>query len=399
MTNQEHVELGRQYVMNTYGRLPIAFVRGQGARLWDSDGKEYLDFLSGLAVNSLGHCHPKVVQAIQKQAEELLHVSNLYWIEGQNKLAQAIVNNSFADKVFFCNSGAEANEGAIKLARKYAKKTWGEEKYEIITMEHSFHGRTLAALTATGQRKYQEGFAPLPTGFRYVPFGDLKALAEAINSHTCAIMIEPIQGEGGVNIADKTYWEGLAQIVAEHNLLLIVDEVQSGMGRTGKLFAYDHYGLQPNIMTLAKALGGGVPIGAMAATDEVASAFSPGDHASTFGGNPLVTSAGLAVMEVMLEEGFLSRVQEMGSYLQEQLNKMAQKHSSIVEVRGLGLMVACQLDREGTAIVSSCLEKGLIINCTAGKVLRFLPPLTINRHDIDQAITILDTAFMAQGNG
>ncbi|WP_153726671.1 acetylornithine transaminase [Heliorestis convoluta] len=399
MTNQEQVEQGRHYVMNTYGRLPIALVRGLGARVWDGDGKEYLDFLSGLAVNSVGHCHPKVVKAIQEQAAKLLHVSNLYWIEPQNKLAQMLVENSFADKVFFCNSGAEANEGAIKLARKYAKKRWGEEKYEIITMEHSFHGRTLAALTATGQPKYQEGFAPLPAGFRYAPFGDLEALQKVMGPQTCAIMIEPVQGEGGVNVAERSYWEGLAQLVKEKDVLLIVDEVQSGMGRTGKLFAYENYGLKPHIMTLAKALGGGTPIGALLASDEVADAFSPGDHASTFGGNPLVTAAALAVMEVLLQDGLVKHCQTMGAYFQEELKKLATRHSMIVEVRGLGLMLACQLNREGASIVSSCLQKGLIINCTAGNVLRFLPPLTIQSQDIDQAITILDEVLTEAGKG
>lgn len=388
--NTQIVELGRQYVMNTYGRLPMAIVRGQGARVWDADGREYLDFLGGLAVNSLGHCHPRVVQALKAQSETLLHVSNLYWIEPQVHLAKVLVENSFADKVFFCNSGAEANEGAIKLARKYAKKAWGPEKYEILTMEKSFHGRTLATVTATAQPKYQKDFEPLPQGFRYVPFGDLKALEQAIGPHTCAIMVEPVQGEGGVNFAEPSFWEGLGKLAKEKELLLIFDEVQCGLGRTGKLFAYEHYGAAPHIMTLAKALGGGVPIGAMLATEEVAAAFSPGDHASTFGGNPLVTAAGLAVMDVLLNDGILSHCREIGAYFMGHLRRLEEKHAMIKQVRGLGLMLACELDRDGSPLVASCLEKGLIVNCTAGNVLRFLPPLIINREDVDQAAEILD---------
>ncbi|MDD2421119.1 MAG: aspartate aminotransferase family protein [Heliobacteriaceae bacterium] len=376
--------------MNTYGRLPMALVRGAGARVWDANGREYLDFLGGLAVNSLGHCHPKVVAAIQGQAEKLLHVSNLYWIAPQVELAQVLVENSFADKVFFCNSGAEANEGAIKLTRKYAKKTWGPEKYEILTMEHSFHGRTLATVTATGQTKYQQDLEPLPPGFRYAPFGDLTALENAIGPHTCAVMIEPVQGEGGVNFAEPEFWTGLGKLAQERNLLLIFDEVQCGLGRTGKLFAHEHYGVTPQIMTLAKALGGGVPIGALLATDQVAAAFGPGDHASTFGGNPLVTAAGLAVMDVLLNNGLLGRCQEIGAYFLGHLRRLAAKHQMITQVRGLGLMLACELDRDGAPVVAACLEKGLIINCTAGKVLRFVPPLIISREDVDQAVAVLD---------
>ncbi|MTV49409.1 acetylornithine transaminase [Heliobacillus mobilis] len=389
-SNAQLVKLGKKYVMNTYGRLPIALVKGEGAKVWDADGREYLDFLAGLAVNSLGHCHPKVTEAVKAQVDQLIHVSNLYWIEPQIELAQSLVENSFADKVFFCNSGAEANEGAIKLARKYAKLHMGPDKYEIITMEKSFHGRTLATVTATAQPKYQKAFTPLPEGFRYVPFGDLKALEKAIGPHTCAIMVEPVQGEGGVNLAEPAFWEGLAKLAKEQNLLLIFDEVQSGLGRTGKLFAHEHYGITPHIMTLAKALGGGTPIGALLATDEVASAFEPGDHASTFGGNPLVTAAGVATMDVLVQGGLLAHCLEMGAYFRGHLNRLAEKYTFIQEVRGLGLILACELDRPGADIVAACLEKGLIINCTAVNVLRFLPPLIITKEDIDHAVAILE---------
>lgn len=390
MNNAQIVELGKKYVMNTYGRLPISLVKGQGARVWDADGREYLDFLAGLAVNSLGHCHPKVVDALTQQAATLLHVSNLYWIEPQVKLAQALVENSFADKVFFCNSGAEANEGAIKLARKYAKKTWGPDKYEIITMEKSFHGRTLATVTATAQPKYQKDYEPLPQGFRYAPFGDLKALEKAITANTCAIMVEPVQGEGGVNLADPAYWQGLAKLAETNNLLLIFDEVQCGLGRTGKLFAHEHYGVTPHIMTLAKALAGGAPMGALLATDDVAQAFQPGDHASTFGGNPLVAAAGVAVMDVLLKDGLMDNCREVGAYFMGHLRRLQEKYPLIQGVRGLGLMVACELDRPGADIVAECLKKGLIINCTAVKVLRFLPPLTITKADVDEAVAVLE---------
>ncbi|WP_243116905.1 acetylornithine transaminase [Heliophilum fasciatum] len=383
--------------MNTYGRLPIALVRGQGATVWDADGRSYLDFLAGIAVNALGHCHPQVVAALQAQAAELIHVSNLYWIEPQVKLAQLLVDHSFADKVFFCNSGAEANEGAIKLARKYAKKTWGPNKYEIITMEKSFHGRTLATITATAQPKYQKDFDPLPAGFRYVPFGDLAALESAIGPQTCAILVEPVQGEGGVNIADQAYWQGVQKLAAEKQVLLIFDEVQTGFGRTGKLFAYENFGVQPQIMTLAKALGGGAPIGALLATDEVANAFQPGDHATTFGGNPLVTAAGLAVMNVLVNEGLLAHTEKIGAYFRSKLEDLAARFSLIREVRGLGLMLACELDRDGAPIVAACLEKGLIINCTAGSVLRFVPPLIISEADVDQAVAILEQVLTEAG--
>lgn len=393
MNNQEILAMGQQYVMNTYGRLPMALVKGEGCRVWDADGRQYLDFVGGLAVNSLGHAHPKVAEAVCRQAKTLLHCSNLYWIEPQVKLAKLLVENSCAGKVFFCNSGAEANEGAIKLARKYAKVNLGPDKYEIITATNSFHGRTLAAVTATGQTKYQKGFDPLPPGFNYVPYNDLAALEQSIGPQTCAVMLEPVQGEGGVIPAHPAYLEGVAGLCKEKGLLLIFDEVQCGLGRTGKFLAYQHYQVEPDIITLAKALGGGFPIGAMLAKDHVASAFQPGDHASTFGGNPLACAAALAAMETILQDGVQENAQSMGEYFKNQLTTLAQKYPYVKEVRGLGLMLGMELTIEGKDIVARCLEQGLLINCTNGNVLRFLPPLIITRDEVDQAVAILDQAM------
>ena len=393
MTTKEIIDMGSKYVMNTYGRLPMALVRGQGVKVWDAEGKEYLDFLSGIAVNSLGHCHPKVVEAVCRQAETLMHVSNIYWIEPQVKLAELLVENSCADKAFFCNSGAEANEAAIKLARKYAKQNYGPEKYEIITALQSFHGRTLAAITATGQPKYQKDFEPLPGGFKYVPFNDLAALKEAVGPHTCAVMLEPIQGEGGVHPADADYLQGVKEICRQNNLLLIFDEVQCGLGRTGNFLGHQLYGVEPDIFTLAKALGNGFPIGAMLAKDEVAAAFKPGDHASTFGGNPLACAAALAAMQTMLHDNVIENAAEMGEYFKQKLTVLAEKHSMIKDIRGAGLMIGVEIDGEGSEIVNKCREKGLLINCAGSSVLRFLPPLIVQRADIDAAVDILDQAM------
>jgi acetylornithine/N-succinyldiaminopimelate aminotransferase len=387
------MEMGNQYVMNTYGRLPMALVKGKGVKVWDVDGKEYLDFIAGLAVNSLGHCHPKVVKAIWRQANTLMHVSNIYHIEPQVQLAKLLVENSCADKAFFCNSGAEANEGAIKLARKYAKLNFGSDKYEIITAIQSFHGRTLATITATGQLKYQQNFEPLPAGFKYVPFNDLEALKQAIGPHTCGVMLEPIQGEGGVHPAGKEYLQGVAELCKQNKLLLIFDEVQCGLGRTGKFLAHQLYGVEPDIFTLAKALGNGFPIGAMLAKDEVASVFKPGDHASTFGGNPLAATAALAAMQVLLDEGVIANAQLMGQYFKDKLQLLADKHQQVKEIRGAGLMIGVELTTEGKEIVNHCREQGLLINCVNNNVLRFLPPLIIEQVDIDSAIEILDGAL------
>lgn len=393
MSNQDLTELGQKYLMNTYGRLPIAIVKGQGTRVYDADGREYLDFVGGLAVNSLGHCHPNIVAAIEEQGNKLLHCSNLYWIEPQIKLAQILVENSCLDKVFFSNSGSEANEGAIKLARKYAKVTYGEEKYEVITMKQSFHGRTLATLAATGQDKFHQDFQPLPPGFTYVPLGDLDALQKAINPKTCAVMLEPIQGEGGVNVPTIAYMQEVQQLCQENGLLLILDEVQVGMGRTGTLFAYEQFGVEPDILTMAKALGGGIAIGAFMAKDHVASAFKPGDHGSTFGGNPFATAVGLAAVKTHLDPGLLQYTVELGAYLKGELLKLQGKYSFIKEVRGKGMIWGMELSQPGADVVNKCMEDGLLINCTNSTVLRLLPPLTVTKEEIDQAIAIMDKAL------
>ncbi len=384
-----------RYIMNTYNRFPVILRKGRGMKVWSSDGKEYLDFVGGIAVNILGHCHPRVVVAIQKQAQRLLHVSNYYYIEPQVKLAKLLVEHSFADKVFFCNSGAEANEAAIKLARKYSKEQINPERFEIIATKNSFHGRTLATLTATGQEKIQKGFEPLVPGFKHVPFNDIDEMGKVITKDTCAIMLEPIQGEGGVKLPDQNYLKGVRELCNENNLNLILDEVQTGMGRTGKFFAYEHFGITPDIMTIAKGLGGGVPIGAMLAIDKVASAFQPTTHATTFGGNPLVCAAAVATIETLLEDGFiLDQCNRMGKYLRESLEQLKEEFPSLItEIRGMGLLLGMELTRDGDSIVRACLEKGVLINCTAGNVLRFIPPLIVRQRDIDHLVDVLEGVF------
>lgn len=394
LSTVEIIEHGKNVVMNTYGRLSMTMVKGDGAWVWDTDGKRYLDFVTGLAVNSLGHNHPSIVRAVQEQAQEIMHTSNLYWIPNQVALAERLVNHSFADKVFFCNSGAEANEAAFKLARKYAKKNFGSHKYEVVTLENSFHGRTLATLTLTGQTKYQEGYDPLPEGFVYTALNDILGLRAKVNKNTAAVFIEPIQGEGGVIPASIEFLQAARALCDQYGALLIFDEVQCGVGRTGKLFAYEWSGVVPDVMTLAKALGGGVPIGAMLATDEVAKAFQPGDHASTFGGNPLATAVGCAVLDVMLEEGFLEGVQGKSEYFQKGLEKLAQKYQTGEPVRGQGFMLGWPLFKLGPEIVEACRQNGLLINCVGGKILRFLPPLIVEKPEMDRALEILDEVFM-----
>ena len=389
----QNINLSERYITATYSRFPIAIVKGHGSRVWDSQGKEYLDFVGGLAVCNLGHCHPSVVQAIKDQAEKLLHVSNLYYTEPQTRLAELLVKNSFADRVFFCNSGAEANEAAIKLARKFSKEKIGDDKFEIITMNKSFHGRTIATITATGQEKFHKGFEPLLPGFRYVPFDDLDALEKAINESTCAVMIEPIQGEGGVNCPSDHYLRDIRETCDKHGLLLIFDEVQVGMGRTGTLFAYEGFGVEPDIMTLAKALEGGLPIGAMLAREEVAGSFTPGSHASTFGGNPVVTASAVATVNTILNNGILGNCIEVGGYLLQGLRALQNKYPFIRDVRGKGLIAGMELEMDGGDIVRKCIEKGLLINCTMGNTLRFLPPLTVTKGEVDTMTGILDEIF------
>ena len=390
MKEKEITALADENIMHTYRRFPVVLARGKGQKVWDVNGKEYLDFVAGIAVCNLGHSHPGVIDALKKQLEKLTHVSNLYYTEPQARLAKLLVDNSFADKVFFCNSGAEANEAAIKLARKYAHENLGADKFELITMKDSFHGRTMATITATGQEKFQFGFTPLLEGFTYVPFNGLNALEKAINKKTCGVMVEPIQGEGGVNIPYARYLKEVRSLCDEHKILLIVDEVQTGIGRTGKLFAYEHAGIEPDIMTLAKALGNGFPVGAMLATDKIAESFAPGNHASTFGGNPLAMAAALATLEIMLQEGILDNCRKTGDYFLKELKKLEKMHALINDVRGKGLMLAVTLNMEAAEIVRECMQKGLLINSTGGKTLRFVPPLIITNKDVDQAVDILN---------
>jgi acetylornithine/N-succinyldiaminopimelate aminotransferase len=397
MPTEELERDARRYLMNTYARWPVSIVRGRGCKVYDLEGREYLDFVAGIAVNTLGYGHPDVVEAIQKQARLLLHASNLYYTEPQVRLAELLVRHSFADKVFFGNSGAEANEAAIKLARAYAHRHHGPDRYEIITMRNSFHGRTLATLTATGQEKVQQGFEPLPAGFTYVPFNDLGAVEAAVTDRTAAVLLEPVQGEGGVRVADRAYLAGLRELCRARDLLLIFDEVQTGMGRTGTLWAYEQLGVQPDIMTLAKGLGGGLPIGACLATDRVAEAFTPGSHASTFGGNPLACTAALAVLRVLLEGRVLAHAREMGEYLAKGLQDCRDRVSTVKEVRGLGLLQGMELTIEGKPVVADCLARGVLINCTMDRVLRFVPPLIVSQPEIDRLLTLLPRVLAKPG--
>lgn len=389
--NRKIIDESKKYLMNTYDRSNIVLRKGRGMKVWGPDGKEYLDFTGGIAVNCLGHCYPKLVIALQKQAQRLLHTSNLYHIEPQIKLAKLLVTNSFADKVFLCNSGTEAVEAAIKLARKYAKDHTVPDKYEIITAENSFHGRTLASLSATGQKKLQKGFEPLAPGFKHVPFNNIGALKSAITRHTCAVMLEPIQGEGGVNVPDKNYLKHVREVCDDHGILLILDEVQTGIGRTGKLFAYEHFNVEPDIICLAKGLGGGVAIGAMLAKDTVASSFSHGTHGSTFGGNPLACTAAFATIEALLEDGFiLDNCRRMGEYFIKRLEELKKEFpSTILEARGMGLLLGLEITRSGSDIVKACTDRGVLINCIRGNVLRFTPPLIVVEKEIDQLIDVL----------
>ncbi len=392
----ELMEQSARYLANTYARFPVALVKGKGVRLWDVEGKEYLDFAAGIAVDVLGHCHPKMVQAIRAQAEELLHVSNLYHIEPQIRLARTLCDHSFADKVFFCNSGAEANEAAIKLARRYAKERWSSDRYEIVCMRESFHGRTMATVTATGQQKFQYGFEPLLPGFKHIPFNDLKAAERAIDSRTCAVLVEPIQGEGGVRVPDDDYLPGLRQLCSDREVLLMLDEVQTGMGRTGRLFAYEHWGIEPDVMTLAKGLGGGLPIGAMLAKEAVAQAFVPGSHASTFGGSPFVAAVAAAVLTAILDERLPERAAKIGAYCLNRLQELPRRHPIVTEARGKGLILALELTVPAKPIVDLCLQRGLLILTAGDQVLRLVPPLIIGEAEVDEAINILDRVLGEQ---
>ncbi len=388
--SQEWINRADKHVMKTYGRYPIVAERGEGCRLWDVDGKAYLDFLAGVAVNNLGHCHPKVVAALREQAGRLLHCSNFYHIPQQVELAEWLCEHSFAERVFFCNSGAEANEAAMKLARKHSNEKHGEDRFEVITALASFHGRTIGAISATGQKKVKAGFTPMLEGFKHVPFGDVEAMRQAITPQSCAIMLEPLQGEGGVNVAPSGYLKAVRELCDEFDLLLIFDEVQVGCGRTGTLWAYEQDEVIPDVMTLAKALAGGPPIGALLTTEGLAASLGPGTHGSTFGGNPLVCAAALAAMQTINEKTLLDNCRAMGAYLTEQLEQLKGKYSFIKEIRGLGLIIGVELAIQGGPLVIKAMERGLLMNCTVGNVLRFVPPLIVNRAEIDEAMTILD---------
>ena len=392
-SNQELIKLTNKYVAKNYGRYPIGLVRGKGTAVWDASGKKYIDFVAGLAVNNLGHCPPTVVKAIRKQAGKLLHVSNLYHIEPQSQLASELTRLTFADKFFFCNSGTEANEAAIKLARRWFYDNGQPKRFEIITMRDSFHGRTMASLSATAQKKIHTGFTPLLPGFKYVPFNNIAALKKALTKKTCAVLIEPIQGEGGVNLAQETYLKTLRKICNEKGILLIFDEIQTGFGRTGSLFAYERYKIKPDIITLAKALGGGIAIGAMGSTNKIIESFSQGTHGATFGGNPLACAASLASLKNLTKKGFLQKASSQGDYFLKQLYCLKEKFPIIREVRGVGLMLAVELDQPGANVVTDCMNEGILINCIQQSTIRFLPPLIITRKEIDLLIITLSKIF------
>lgn len=389
MTTQETIELYNKYVIANYKRLPRVIVKGEGSYIYDAAGNKILDMFPGWAVSGIGHCHPKVVEAIRKQAGELLHIDNTFYSEPQGRLAKLISERGFGGKCFFCNSGAEANEAALKLARLAT----AEGKYKFITAEGSFHGRTFATVTATAQPKYHEGFLPLLPGFVYVPYNDISALEKAFTDEVCAVMIEPIQGEGGINIATKEYVEAIRQLCDEKGAVMIFDEVQTGMGRTGKWFAYQYNDVEPDIITLAKTLGGGVAIGAMMAKEELAAKLVPGKHASTFGGNCIACAAGIAVVEAIEEDNLIENAVKMGEYAKQKLEQLGEKYDIIKEVRGKGLMIGVQLSSPGAEIVDKCLARGLRINCTNNTVLRFMPAMIVTKEQIDEAISILDSAM------
>ena len=382
-------------IAGTYQRFPVLLTRGQGYTVSDAAGNTYIDFVAGIAVCNLGHAHPAVAKAVAAQAETLVHVSNLYYTAPQVEAARLLVEHSFADRVFFCNSGAEANEAAIKLARKYCKDNGQPDRHRIVAMDKSFHGRTMATLSATGQEKIRKGFDPVLPGFDFVPFDDIKALEARVDESTCAVMLEPIQGEGGVRCPQGGFLKQVRQLCDRTGALLIFDEIQTGMGRTGKLFAYEHFAVQPDIMTLAKALANGLPMGAMLATEKIAASFGPGAHASTFGGTPLVSAAACEVLRIMTEGDVIDNCRQAGDYLQKRLQQLKERHDIVKDVRGLGLLLGMELTVSGEPIVHACLRQGYLINCIQEKVLRFIPPLTITTEQIDGLIECLDSMLAA----
>ncbi len=385
-------ELEQKYFMNTVERIPVTLVRGQGARVWDEDGREYLDFVAGWAVNSLGHCHPVITEAVTEQVNTLIQVSNQFYTIPQIRLAELLVQHSCLDKVFFCNSGAEANEGAIKLARRYGKH-YLNGAYEVITAMGSFHGRTLAMVAASGQSKFQQPYRPLPTGFINVEYNDIEAIKKATTNQTCAVMVEPVQGEGGVNLPDDSYLTAVRDWCDHTGILLILDEIQTGMGRIGTLFGYEQYGIEPDIMTLAKGLASGIPIGAILAKDK-ASVFTPGEHGSTFGGNPVACAAGYATLKFIIDNDIAQNAQGVGQYLTAGLESLRHKFQFIIEVRGRGLLVAMEFDSDiAQSVVMACLDRGLLVNRLKPNALRFMPPLIIGNEEVDEALSILDKAL------
>jgi acetylornithine/N-succinyldiaminopimelate aminotransferase len=387
------------HVMTTYARQPVQFARGEGVRLYDADGKEYLDFLSGIAVCSVGHCHPYLVKALQEQAATLMHVSNLYLTEPQARLARRLVELSDFERVFFCNSGAEANEAAIKIARKFGRTTGGESKTNIVTAHNSFHGRTLATVTATGQPKYSKDFAPLPAGFQYIKFNDIEDLTAAVNENTAAILVEPIQGESGVLPATLEFLQAARELADKYGALLIFDEVQTGMGRTGKLWAYQQYGVVPDVITSAKGLGGGVPVGACLARGAAAETLKPGDHGSTFAGNPLATTAANAVLDILADEGLTENARRVGAYLVAKLDEVSERLPELVGgVRGMGLMLGLELHAPiAKATMAMALKSGLVVNAVGDNTIRMLPPLTLTEADVDKGVALLEQAIRQAG--
>ncbi len=399
----ELIKSGRATMSPSYNPRPLVLERGQGVRVYDIDGRSYLDFLAGIAVNLLGYGHPSLTEALRSRIETgLLHTSNGFFTAPQVQLQCALVENSFADRVFLANSGAEANEAAIKLARRYQRTVANTPRFEIITFENSFHGRTIGALSATGQPKYHEGFEPLVPGFLYARFNDLAHVESLIGEHTAAIMLEPVQGEAGVFAADQAFMSGLRDLCDKHGILLILDEIQCGMGRTGRLFAHEQYGVEPDIMTLAKGLGGGVPIGAMLARDSVFAGFVPGSHATTFGGNPVAATAALTVLGEVTAPGFCERVKALGDMLRSGCEEIAAAHEVVTEVRGLGLMLGIAVDGGPSvagAVADECRARGLLVNAAGGRAVRLVPPLVITEADIEEALSILGAAFAAVTGG
>lgn len=393
MSKTEHiVALNKKHLMNTYNRYPIAIVKGEGVKVWDAEGKEYLDFLGGIAVNVLGHCHPQIVDAIIAQVKELIHVSNLYYTQPAVELAELLTQNGGLDKIFFCNSGAEANEGAIKLARKYQWRKGLKEKYKIITASHSFHGRTMAALAATDKPEIREGFDPLPSGFQILPLDE--SFLSHIDESTAAVLIEPVQGEGGIYHPSSEFLAQIRAACDQVGALLIFDEIQCGMGRCGTLFAYETFGVKPDIITLAKGIASGLPLGAICASDALASTFQPGDHGTTFGANPVATAAALATLKILIQNNYPKKVAQLGDMLKQKLHQLQLRYPEVIaQIRGLGLMIGVELKVDAKAVLQNCHSQGLLVNVTAGNVLRLLPSYVITSSDIDQAVEIIEKSI------